>query len=528
MLVGAAEGALATVRTYAHVGAGAPVATAAAGAMLLPVLANLSHAFMHILNQTEVVGGEKLDAAVRRRPEGQPLITICNHVAAMDDPLVLAAALPPVALLDARAMRWILCATDRCFKSPAAALFFRSLRVLPVERGAGVEQEGMDAALANLDSGGWVHIFPEGSRSRDGGRTLQPIRRGVGRLVADAAVPPLLLPLVHGGMEAVLPPGSKSPAVGKMVTVVVGDPIEIEDLLAVHHAAGGPKSELLDAIAARVASRMAKLKTEVDARVAARSRALEVIPIRPAAALSRAEALWEHADWEACGALSAVDVQLGGIHKACIHEAGVRQSSLPASALHSQPVVERELDGAARAALPEHQESRCRDDEHFANSLQPPQAQLEGAGCALAEPGAQSPEIRGQELTMSRADTGATPAAVAGIAGPTEGGVGALLPESDEPSNAESTWLPQPWSGEDPFAFSYRLPASSCLMPSFAARGLLETLQRASGAASSQLAGVATLGLGTAWATRASTSDHLRHPLCFESAMPAMMDEGPA
>lgn len=42
--------------------------------------------------------------------------------------------------------------------------------------------QGMDMALSKLNSGGWVHIFPEGSRSRDGGKAIAPAKRGVGRL----------------------------------------------------------------------------------------------------------------------------------------------------------------------------------------------------------------------------------------------------------------------------------------------------------------------------------------------------------
>lgn len=40
----------------------------------------------------------------------------------------------------------------------------------------------MDVAISKLNRGGWVHIFPEGSRSRDGGKTMGSAKRGIGRL----------------------------------------------------------------------------------------------------------------------------------------------------------------------------------------------------------------------------------------------------------------------------------------------------------------------------------------------------------
>lgn len=83
-----------------------------------------------------------------------------------------------------------------CFANPTL------LQVLPVERGAGLQQPGIAAAEDLLRSGSWVHIFPEGTRSRDG--KLQPCRKGVGRLVASCDVPPVVVPFVHKGMDDVM------------------------------------------------------------------------------------------------------------------------------------------------------------------------------------------------------------------------------------------------------------------------------------------------------------------------------------
>jgi hypothetical protein len=77
-------------------------------------------------------------------------------------------------------------------------------------------QQGLAAAEARLAAGDWVHIFPEGTRSRDG--RMGPVRKGVGRLVASCAdAAPLIVPFVHSGMQEVLPKGSLLPKANKEV-----------------------------------------------------------------------------------------------------------------------------------------------------------------------------------------------------------------------------------------------------------------------------------------------------------------------
>lgn len=233
-------------------------------AVAVPVIGNVCHIFMHGLNSVQVYGLEKLHDALLHRPKNKPLITVSNHVASVDDPFVIASLLPPSVLLDAQNLRWTLCATDRCFKNPATTAFFRSVKVLPVSRGDGIYQKGMDVAIAKLNSGGWVHIFPEGSRSRDGGKTVGSPKRGVGRLILDADNVPMVVPFVHTGMQDVMPIGATFPRIGKTVTVLIGDPIEFDDLFDEEQTKHLSRGKLYDAVASRIGHRLQKLKHQVD------------------------------------------------------------------------------------------------------------------------------------------------------------------------------------------------------------------------------------------------------------------------
>jgi 1-acyl-sn-glycerol-3-phosphate acyltransferase len=207
--------------------------------LLLAAIAGAARVFMTGLNSTTVSGSQLLAQAVLQRPEGQGLLTVSNHVGAMDDPLVLAAALPPAALLSPSALRWTLCATDRCFVHPLVDSFFRAGKVLPLQRGAGLQQPGLAAAEARLAAGDWIHLFPEGTRSQTG--TLGRVRPGVGRLYAAAwaqsaertpgAPPPLILPFVHAGMERVNPRGTARLHAGQHVRVLVGEPMDLSPLV---------------------------------------------------------------------------------------------------------------------------------------------------------------------------------------------------------------------------------------------------------------------------------------------------------
>lgn len=262
----------------------------------------------------EVVGAEVMHDAVMAREPGQALITVSNHTAAIDDPFVISNLVPEAALrwpradllpatapsdasetaaaaetpkhvLDPAKVRWTMCATDRCFGSDLASAFFRSVQVLPIDRGAGLHQPGMRAASELLRSGAWVHIFPEGTRSVDG--KLKRVRSGVGQLVVNCAKErargvrgahgahgahakaPLVVPFVHIGMDTILPKGSKFPAVGGDLAIRVGEPIPVDDIVTKVRRGTMSDAQARREVVARVESALSELHRQCTAQAQA-------------------------------------------------------------------------------------------------------------------------------------------------------------------------------------------------------------------------------------------------------------------
>ena len=130
-------------------------------------------------------------------------------------------------------------ARDSLFIGPFGWIL-RSVSARPIKREGG-DLEAMKGALAELEAGRVVIIYPEGTRSPDG--NMLEFKRGV--LLLLKRVKPTVLPMGVDGTFDAWPRGRKLPRLFGYVVCVCGEPISGEELakldsaeaLAAMHAA---------------------------------------------------------------------------------------------------------------------------------------------------------------------------------------------------------------------------------------------------------------------------------------------------
>ncbi|CAE6471050.1 unnamed protein product [Rhizoctonia solani] len=109
------------------------------------------HGLRHLLTALDEVG---------RKDRG--IITVANHISVIDDPVVWGTLPVRQCIVNPRNMRWTMGASDIMFTNAFYNWFFRNGQVIETVRGAGVHQPAVDISVAKLNSGAWVHVFPEG------------------------------------------------------------------------------------------------------------------------------------------------------------------------------------------------------------------------------------------------------------------------------------------------------------------------------------------------------------------------------
>jgi 1-acyl-sn-glycerol-3-phosphate acyltransferase len=155
-------------------------------------------------------------------------LIVLNHISHVD-PLISAHLLWD----HGRVPRYL--AKSGLFKNRASGAFFRSAGQIPVERLTRNALGAYDSAVSAVRSGECVVVYPEGTITRDPASWPMTGKTGAARIALETACP--VIPIGQWGAQRLLAPYAKRPHPfpRKTVTMKVGDPVDLADLVAQKH-----------------------------------------------------------------------------------------------------------------------------------------------------------------------------------------------------------------------------------------------------------------------------------------------------
>jgi 1-acyl-sn-glycerol-3-phosphate acyltransferase len=163
------------------------------------------------------IDGEKV-------PHTGGCVIVVNHISHLD-PLTIAHFVYD----HGRVPRYL--AKSGLFKNKALGGFLRAAGQIPVERLSRNAVGAYDAAVAAVNLGQAVIVYPEGTLTRD--PDLWPMRgkSGAARIALATGCP--VIPIGQWGVHEVLPPYAKKPDLfpRKTIAMKAGDPVDLSDLL---------------------------------------------------------------------------------------------------------------------------------------------------------------------------------------------------------------------------------------------------------------------------------------------------------
>lgn len=152
-------------------------------------------------------------------------VIVLNHVSHLD-PLTAA----HLVYEHGRVPRYL--AKSQLFKNKLLAAFLSSCGQIPVERLSANAVGAFDAAVAAVQEGKCVVVYPEGTLTRDPDLWPMTGKSGAARIALATGCP--VIPIGQWGAQQLLPPYAARPDLfpRKLITMLVGDPVDLSDLLA--------------------------------------------------------------------------------------------------------------------------------------------------------------------------------------------------------------------------------------------------------------------------------------------------------
>ncbi|MBZ5733130.1 1-acyl-sn-glycerol-3-phosphate acyltransferase [Nocardioides sp. TRM66260-LWL] len=150
------------------------------------------------------------------------------------------------------------------FTTPVIGPFMRAAGQIPVERESAAAAGAFDAAVEAVRAGECVVVYPEGTITRDPDGWPMRGKSGAARIALRTGCP--VVPVGQWGAQALLAPYSGRPHLlppRKRVTMLVGEPVDLDDLRARVAPGAEPDAEIVVEATERIMRAIVGLVAEI-------------------------------------------------------------------------------------------------------------------------------------------------------------------------------------------------------------------------------------------------------------------------
>ncbi|ORX48174.1 hypothetical protein BCR36DRAFT_294098 [Piromyces finnis] len=170
----------------------------------------------------------RLERLILNRPKDVPLITYCNHLTVIDDPVIWGGINKKC--INPETFRHTVGAKELCSGKGFLNDFFNAAKIITVIRGNGVYQKDLDKAVEVVNSGEWLHIFPEGKIHPNKNSRINDFKWGIGRFIMESKKCPIVVPIYIHDLDKVIFVNKPFINLKEKFVISYGNPVNIEPL----------------------------------------------------------------------------------------------------------------------------------------------------------------------------------------------------------------------------------------------------------------------------------------------------------